>query len=329
MPHSSGGGSHSGGSHSSSHSSHGSSHSSFGSSGRGSSYRTSSSYFPGAYRYVRYHNGKADYIYSEDGALTTGLHARYILLLIYIPFYFAVFLLFSQSINIPEKITATYQEQVRFEDNLGVLDKDLGNILVDFYKKTGIPVTVITRRNGVWKPYYDDLKTYAYEQYVKRYYDEDHWLIVYTTDNEDGFEDWYFEGIQGDNTDSILTFEKANKWNSALTRYLMTDQFTVSEAIGKSISDMTPTIMQATIQWDAIPFGVGIFVFISIHMYFMVFFDSNKKKYKGYTRCPVDTKDTQDPHANEATCEYCGGIYYKGTVTSCPHCSAPIKSKNN
>ena len=62
-------------------------------------------------------------------------------------------------------------------------------------------------------------------------------------------------------------------------------------------------------------------VFILIHMFFTVIYDP-RKKYRDYIPCAKDTDDVAK--TKEIRCAYCGGVYYKGTVISCPHCGAPL-----
>ena len=45
-------------------------------------------------------------------------------------------------------------------------------------------------------------------------------------------------------------------------------------------------------------------------------------QYKDYVLCPLD--GVKDVHKQEVKCDYCGGIYYKGTVLNCPHCGASV-----
>lgn len=319
MPHSSGGGSHSSGSHSGG----GSSSSSSSSGGSSIRYHTSSTYFPGARRYVRYKKGQPEYIYSDDIHLNEKPSPlRFLLLIIYVPFIIAVISMFLGSINIPHQITEKYPNPVTIEDNLDVFNENtaLADALYQFYKTTGIPVTIITENND-WMEHYDALDVYAYDLYVDRYIDEDHWVIVYTTDFDETFEDWHFEGMQGYNTDSILTTSVTDKFNVNLTRYLMNSGYSKAEAFTQAFKDITPGIMTVAINKSQLGFALVFCVFVTVHMTMMIRGLSNRK-YKNYVKCPDD--NIADPHEREARCEYCGGIYYIGTVTSCPHCGAPL-----
>ena len=206
MPHSSGGGSHGGGSHHSS-SSHSSSHRSS-SGGSSSRIRTSRTYFPGARRFVYYRNGVPNYVYSDTDLSKGPSKLRFLMLIFYVPFVLAAFLLISTSFGIPEKLKVDYNSQIVIQDDANVLGDTtkLGDALEDFFNTTGISPAVMTVYNSDWEDNYADLEKYAYELYVNRFYDEKHWLIVYSQpkDPDDEFNNWYWEGMQMIPTVSLL-----------------------------------------------------------------------------------------------------------------------------
>ena len=326
MPHSSGGGSHSGGSSSgSSFSSGGGSHSG-GSYSSGPSYITKKTAFDGSYRYVRYHDGKADCVYSTNPNLNimdSGF--RYLILLIYVPFIAVAFLSFKSSVHIPHKISTPYAENVAIYDDADVIDdeKQVRTELRRFYKQTGIPVVIYTTDNR-WKAYYNNLTNYAYDIYVNQFEDEDHWLLVYTTDKNPEFEDWYWEGMQGDNTDNILSSSSVQEFNKNLHEYLLDNKCPVDKAFIQAFSELNSHIMDITINWPQIGISLVITIFLCGHMLAMFWgISGSKRKYKKYIKCPV--RVDKETESIEIECEYCGGIYYKGTVTSCPHCGAPLR----
>ena len=174
--------------------------------------------------------------------------------------------------------------------------------------------------NSDWQEHYSSLENYAYDLYVNHFEDESHWLIVYSTPNSfqnDGFEDWYWEGMQGDNTDGILTTSVTNKFNDEMQRDLTArTRYTVSSAISTSFDLITPTVMKTTIRWDLMFFAVVIIAFICLHACLMLGINPKARKYAKAQRCP----DT----AQEVACEYCGYTYVTGTCTQCPHCGAPV-----
>ena len=235
MPHSSGGGSHGGGSHHSS--SHSSSHRS--SSGGGSSrIRTSRTYFPGARRFVYYRNGVPNYVYSDTDLSKGPSKLRFLMLIFYVPFVLAAFLMIFTSFGVPEKLKVDYNSQIVIQDDANVLGDTtkLGDALEDFFNTTGISPAVITVYNSDWEDNYTDLEKYAYELYVNRFYDEKHWLIVYSQpkDPDDEFNNWYWEGMQGDDTDSIITSSVAYDFTNDLHKRLLVEGTKVNDAISNS-----------------------------------------------------------------------------------------------
>lgn len=329
MPHSSGGGSHSGGSHGGS--SHSSSSGSRGSSG--SSIRTSHTYFPGAYRYVRYHDGGMDYVYSNDSSLNKSSRSKLslLLLLFYVPFIIAGIFMATQSVCVPRKMHMSYSPSVQVVDNTHYVSNEEQALVVDsaksLYETTGVPICVVFDRNAVWETNYNSLENYAYDLYVNRYDDEDHWLIVYTDDGVDrqdvnNFSDWYFEGMQGDNTDPYLPERITSKFNGDLNRALTDKSNSTGEAFAIAFTNMAENAGKPFIDFSMFPMAVVWNGFIAFHMFMMVFWDPHKK-YRNYASCGRDTDEIAK--SKEVRCSYCGGVYYKGTVTSCPHCGAPLE----
>lgn len=322
MPHSSGGGSHGGGSHGGSHSSHGSG------SGGSSYIRVSNSPFKGATRYIGYSNGKPDIIYSSNSNLNakTPKFFQVFEIVFFIPFILIGIYLLSSIIVVPKKIDCAYSDIIivdstdRFTD---AEENELLNVLTEFRNKTGVPVCITTVENSSWKDYYTDLSAYAYELYVNRFFDEYHWLIVYSDDLSDRqdssqFSDWYFEGMQGDNTDSILSDSLTSEFNENLNKNLLITSNTTGEAFIESFKWLNNNAIHIRFNSDMILMAlfwntcVGIILFTVVHNLIV------ESKYVNY----VPYKDNLEK--NEIWCDYCGGLYYKGTVTSCPHCGAAI-----
>lgn len=324
MPHSSGGGSHSGGSsHSSSHSSGGGSHS-----GGGSSYsapRIYSSYHAGTHRYVYYTHGRPKYYYSaERPESTIGLR---IFLLIFLAIWIAVSIPFwMAAINHPKKLTTDYDTSIMIQDDLNVIEdseeEKLYTAFKEFQDETGITPALITSDNAAWQEYYTDITNYAYDLYVNNFEDEKHWLFVYTSDQSE-FDNWHWEGMQGDNTDGILTNSKTEAFNKDVQKYLTArSRYGVGESFATALSDMEP--MKTTIFW---PMMIFMIIFDGFPCIILVptlvqSFMTNEKMTTA-TRCKTDT----DP-VREDTCEYCGGVYVHGLHLSCPHCGAPIKAQS-
>lgn len=335
MPHSSGGGSHGGGSHHSS--SHSSSHRSSG--GGSSRIRTSRTYFPGARKFVYYTDGVPNYVYSDTDLSKGPSKLRFLLLIFYIPFVLSAVMMIVSSFGIPSKLKVDYNSQIVIEDNAHVLGDTtkMTEALDDFFNTTGIAPAVMTVYNSDWQDNYTNLEKYAYELYVNKFYDEKHWLIVYSQpeDPDDEFNNWYWEGMQGDDTDSIITSSVAYDFTDDLHKRLLIKGTSVNDAITDSFNALTPTVMKFRFEGET--FGIGLFMllFVCIHAFFMVFFRPNANKYKGAVEVSMGANDipfAQTPaHSvtmKQASCEYCGGVYTVGSCNVCPHCGAPIQPQD-
>ena len=328
MPRSSGGGSHSGGSHSSS------SHSSRRSTPR---YRSSRTYFPGSYRYVRYRNNQPEYIYSNDPNMNRKSIKS---LFIYLPLLAIVGFYLGSLVHIPHKMETVYENPVEIVDGIAVLGStgQLEDTLSGFYAETGIPVSIVTTDNA-WKAHYDAPDDFAYDLYVDRFKDEDHWLIVYTSDQGKEYDDWYFEGMQGDNTTGILSEDITDSFNESLTSYLGNRSlYSVSDAFNKAFSDLTPDVMKVHINWGEIVIAT---IFIIIVGYAVVSEIKGIAVGRQYQKCSPDMGD--DPNApntgtashtadraaskgnkDERRCGYCNAVVHGKSMKTCPKCGAPL-----
>ncbi len=323
MPHSSGGGSHGGGSHGGSHHSSSRSHSS-GSSGP--SNKVSNKAFPGAKRYVYFENKAPVFIYSNYN-----IHKRRTGERLYVIFSYLLIMTFVSAIGIfpfahfPKKLdTSTYTSTIEIADTIHIIDDKAGLAasLKEFQDETGITPALITVHNEDWEKNYVSLEAYAYDLYVNAYPDEMHWLIVYSepTDPDPDFNDWKWEGMQGDDTDDILGDRETSLFNRTLhDNLLRRSQYTVDEAVSNAFDTLTPVAMKKYIPKGAIiPLAVinGFLLFFCL-----ISLDLHPKKerlYRKAVECPEQFVDQE-------ACEYCGGIYIVGLNTTCPSCGAPVK----
>ena len=344
MPHSSGGGSHSGGSHHSSHSGSGS--------GGHSSHPVYDHYVPGTNRYVYYKNKRPHYYYSDRVYRNTN-NANIPFMIFFMVFWATVSIPFYLNIvHIPKKVVTDYNTSIVIEDTIDVLtsaeEDDLYRKFTEFQEKSGVTPALVTVSNSEWQGYYNDLERYAYDRYVNLFPDEKHWLIVYSTDdgssiynagNEIGkgvkrtgntsFEGWYFEGMQGDLTDNILTSDLTNEFDDRVTRNLTArSRYTVGEAFSEGFTYINANCMKTTFHLEILLFmlihsgmGIGIPLFL-IMQTLKTKYDPDTILKEQATLCPSATDTLM-----EDTCEYCGGVYIHGLHTSCPHCGAPIKAK--
>ena len=328
MPHSSGGGSHRGGHHSGSH--HSSSHRSSSRSGSRSSAakRVGSKPFEGATRYMYFRKKQPVFVYSNFDITKRSKQAwvtRILILLFFVlPSVITLIAMLFITGHFPKRLQTNYDTQIYIDDQIGGVVKD-PNMLMDsmtkFQKKTGITPSVVFCPNDAWENNYDSLEKYAYDLYVNRFDDEKHWLIVYSTESkEDGFEDWYWEGMQGDDTDPILDSKQVDKFGESLQKYLLqSNQYSVDQAIAQAFNELTPHVMDKYFAQPGAACGI-IFelVFLGIMFLAMDFHPVRDNNYRHAQVCDPKFVD-QEP------CEYCGGIYIVGMHLSCPHCGAPVK----
>lgn len=268
MPHSSGGGSHGGGSHGGSHggSSHGGS--------RGP--RISRTSFSGARRYSYYRHGQQRYFYADKN-FKPGFHpSRLLIGLLYLPFVFGGITEIKSALPIVPK---NYDHNIVLNDEADVIDNEdaLYVELERFMEKTGVTPSVVTVHNEAWENF-DSLEDYAYNRYLQEFDDEMHWLIVYSEpiDPDPSFNDWYWEGMQGDDTDPVITVEKANEFNSSLYGALF-DGTDFATAVKTSFSEFTDNYSRSFNFGNMFP-GLFILGFVSFHAYFML--GLNELKYR-------------------------------------------------
>ena len=321
MPHSSGGGSSSGGFHSSSGSSHSSSSSS-------NSSRISSRPFSGATTYVYYSRGHEPRLMYTNGqplgSLKSGVISIFItsFILLTVLFIFA----FSGFHN-PRKVSTNYNASIFIHDNNGVLStEEFSSITETFNKfldKTGISPSLLTvNEEYVSNP--DDLEDYAYDEYLKYFSDEKHWLIVYYSSKNTQKENWTFEGMQGNDTDNILTEEVTNKFSRVMYASLHEEDTNLYEALTRSFNEITPTIMDKSYHLDAMQIFVGLFVgsILAFFIVSQVILLNSQKKLQKAVKIP-----TKEPELKK--CLYCDSSYYAGTIDHCPNCGAPVEFPKN
>ncbi|MGN0651184.1 MAG: hypothetical protein ACI4KM_12175 [Oscillospiraceae bacterium] len=239
MPHSSGGGSHGGGFHGGSHRG--------GSGGR--SVRISRNGFAGARRFMYYVQGTPRYVYlseplKEQSVLSLVVQLIFLGLFVFLGLY----MLFSgiSMIMPPKPLTpnAAY-EQYHIEDTLDVIDNEpeLEIVLKEYQSKTGICPYILTVDRGIWANKFSSLENYAYETYLRKFSDEKHFLIVYSATGKGS--DWNWEGMQGNDTDPILTEGNMEKFNRKLY-YSLESGIPVGMALRSAFEDSFNYLMKSS-----------------------------------------------------------------------------------
>lgn len=304
MPHSSGGGSSSGGSHSGSHGS--------------SSRRLSRYYFHGSHRYVRYKkNGSMEFFFCDRDIAhkSTGIN-WFGLILILIFMFFSGTILY-EGFYPPEKIdTSSYESFIYISDGCNAIrDVDrLGSKLNEFQDLTGISVCIETLYDSEWRDEHGTLEDYAYDEYIASFDDELHWLIVYSKNDVSTKkkDEWKFEGMQGDNTDYLLTETDTGNFNKIVQKSLK-DGKSFDEAVIAGLDKIGPNMMKGP-QWDMI-FGALLLICMLGYAAYATCLKDRIGNASGYIRVEDDEKKLR-----KIKCPKCGTFYIKGSVPCCPSC---------
>ena len=347
MPHSSGGGSHGGGSHGGSH---GGSRG-----GGGSSVRRSHSYFPGAHRYRYTHRGRTKYVYSDRDPSKSFSIGRLLIGIFYIPFFLVAFAMLGSSFK---GMKPCSDKNILIDDTIGVV-YDMGELqdsLDAFMDKSGITPAFVTLYNESWQNSYSDLESYAYDRYVSEFSDEKHWLIVYSQPKDRNNPDWFWEGMQGDETDGILTSSVTGRFNADLQKRLENSDGDVGGEVARAFDNITPSVNRFSLSNFFSKAGMALFMlaFVCFHAYFMLGFNdfkyrnaelddesaaysevpltSSPSTESSFDGLPVFSSKTESAAAPVASassgpvCDFCGGTYTPG-AKRCPHCMAKLDDR--
>lgn len=272
MPHSSGGGSHGGGSHGGHH----------GGSRSSTRTRTSSRPFRHSRRYVYYRHNKPRYFYAGTD-FQPGLRISQLIICLAIAI-FGVFMLIKTIPHIPR-----YSDHnIVIKDEVDVIsdENSVAAELKEFQKKTGITPSVITIPNEEWMNSFSSLEDYAYSRYLREFNDEMHWLIVYSQPvyKQEKRQYWYWEGMQGDKTDSVLTVNAANHFNNIFQSHL-DDNESLDKALISSFSYLTDNISM-TPDLDDLIMPLFIFGFAALQLFITLY---EAVKYKDAVPAPLDS----------------------------------------
>ena len=309
MPHSSGGGHGGGGYHSGGH-------------GGGSCNYASSIYKPGLSRYVYYTDNTQRFFYS--GVSPSEFSKSEIFSSVLMVYIFIAILLFPivESLLPKVKLSQDYDTQIIIEDGIDIFtdseEKDIEKVFKDIQDKTGITMSLITLNNNEWRGKCANLENYAYNLYVWNFEDEKHWLIAYSTDSANN---WYFEGMQGDDTDSILTESLTTKFNKIL--YDNLEQYgnkNISHCFLEAFNYISENAMK--IRFPDISGNLFTLFIIALLIYSQK--DSietlkNFDKIKDAKKCP-----TEQGELDIDTCTHCGNTFITGLYNECPHCGKKL-----
>lgn len=317
MPHSSGGGSHGGGFHGGSGFHGGGLH---GHTGSHQNYiRHSRHYFPGAYRYYYYLRGMPHIIYSSARPGTTSKFGEWFsVFLFFILTIVPPIVLISQGFKNPKPLATNYDTTIVIADEGSALSSEqtlsMQSKFLDFRSLTGITpafLSVDPTYSVVYKSD-DAFERHAYYEYLDRFNDEKHWLLVYM-----GGEDWKFVGMQGNDTDDIITYQVATTFAKNVVTKLE-QNVDITTAINSSFDLITPGLMNKSYHLDSTYIvGTAFFTLFSGLM-FGVSICNLKNAYT------VGKSKELPKDSILKNCPYCDSPYYSGTVKTCPKCGAPL-----
>ena len=319
-----GGGSRSGGSRSSSSRSGGRG----GSRGGGSGVKTSNKPFYGCYNrsYVD-RKGRLRIVYTNNAnfGTTNGWSIGTIIALAFLTFHMCVMVgIFSLFLfDLGGKVNGN-ASRIFIEDNSNLLseeqEKDVIELFNKVYDKSGMPITLYTE-NFDWRDHYNSIEIYSEELYYKLGMEEDAMVILFTSEDIDGFWDWEYVMYCGDKTincfsneefDTLLSnFQKSMakgdlayaldySWNSVI------DQ--MGEGDGKLNLEMLPVIIGLLIFYSV--FYICIFAGVRRKNRIYKYFQENPDKLSMtpmtlYSECP----NCGAPNTSQTeTCSYCGSL---------------------
>ena len=342
MPHSGGGGSHhSGGHHGGSH--HSGAHSSSGS----STVRVQSTPFAGCHTYAVYDKrGGSRLVYSSSrnyhkektkaDVIIGSIMGAVFMLPGFVELVLLIMVLASfihTGVHIT-KIPAVIDKDIVITDEFDLVssseEEQLSKTLEEFRNKTGIIPSVEFTKDEMWIDDYMDLESYAYNEYVCKFYDEYHLLIIYSFSYENpetGFNDFYWESMWGDDLSKTASTRDED--------YLAdTIQANLSRANGKNVANAIAVSFERFYEYlDKPGFRVDtdklfLVAFLLVHggIFFAVGTGIVKSSVKEYKKSVESGEKTYRINGEPVVlkCAYCGTTYYKGTIGNCHNCGAPL-----
>lgn len=313
MPHSSGGGSSGGGSHGGSSSGH-----------SGSSTRYSNKPFEGSTCYIYYGRGYVPRLIYTNAVPTTNNKGQWFsIIFMVVMLLFPIALFIFTGYHHPTKLKEDYDTSIVIRDQNNVLSDEeeieLNEAFVTFLDKTGISPSFMSIDHTALR-YSSSLEDYAYDEYINNFKDEKHWLIVYCSTKDTKKDNWAFEGMQGNDTDSILYSRVTDLFNDTLCKELGDDTVTVGQALVRSFNTVADTAMDEIFYLDASTI-VLVIVFSGIIAFLITFTIISAKRasrLKDAVKAPSDNPVLKK-------CGHCGCLYYAETVFTCPKCGQPVE----
>ena len=327
MPHSSGGGFHGGGFHGGGF--HGGGFHGHSNGGTYRAHRYSRFYFVGATRYVYYRHNRPHYIYSDANPSEAEPKKAWApVVILFIMLVIPLIILLTQGIHIPKTLSTDYDTSIVVEDDGNVLSNDetarLRRTFASFQRTTGITPAFESTSWVYGMLWSYGLEDYAYSSYTTKFKDEKHWLIVYQ-----GGSNWAFEGMQGNDTDDILTGQVTKKFNAAFYNNL-TSHIGVADSLINAFDEITPTIMNPSFYVEEDIRAPIVFwtVITSVAFFFSVLRLVNSYRMQGAVKCPSEGSSLKQETPLKH-CPYCDSVYHPELTKVCPHCGANLEEESH
>ncbi len=287
-------------------------------------------YYRGSKRYVYYRNGTPQYYYSDRPyTVQTAKNASIKSILSkFMSAIFGAIIALSGFFTLPHKVTLDYNTDIVINDSVGLLSEteeaEMKNAFLSFQDKTGVTPAFFTINNKELEKQGGNLKKYAYKLYVNTFEDEKHWLVVYSTHNNRS--NWEWEGMIGDDCESIITTNLENEFTNKLQKNLENNPGMLSVSVidaFETIAGKTGKLPISKILW--IVLGVSA-AGLCIYQAIKNIIKTKNKEYMEDPRINSVQCATAEKEPETAKCQYCDGEFVVGLHTTCPHCGAPVEN---
>ena len=144
---------------------------------------------------------------------------------------------------------------------------------------------------------------------------------------ENNSEDWYWEGMQGDDTDPVISTAIADHFTKNLQKKFEDRRhYTVGEAVAAAFDGLEPKVTKLYVDFSL--GNIGILAFLLFHggifFFAMVIAPVREKKL---AKESVEIEPLRS--YAEVPCRYCGSVYLQGVHTRCPYCDAALATEED
>ena len=217
--------------------------------------------------------------------------------------------------------------RIKIVDNVDVLtfaeEEQTLELLHEIYYVSGMPVTVYTD-SFEWENHYYDLEVYSEELYYQMGYDEDAMIILFTTGNRDGFDDWEYDMYCGDDTIKCLSDASFDKLLDNFQKGMAGQN--LCHALDHAWNSVMDELAKTTINWSNMPILLFILAFYSV-FYISILGSTIKQNaaYKYFKENPEQLSHA--PMTVLSTCPSCGASN-SFQEENCPYCETLLKITN-